>query len=173
MELELQGWKVKLALAAMAAVVVVLPFARAAMVNHGRAEDWHRRAIVAEESVGGLRAVIAERSRALNQRTIQANELATRVDTKGSALRRSKASVGALTRRQQELASEYARVVTERNALRSRLATAERLASTLSACAKTAGAPVRGKRTTAAARTRLANCARASASFDAYLRQAA
>ena len=173
MELELQGWKVKLALAAMAAVVVVLPFARAAMVNQGRAEDWHKRAVAAEESVGGLRAVIAERSRALNQRTIQANELAVRADANGTALRRSKVSVGALTQRQQELAREYARVAAERNKLRSRLATVERLGSTLSACAKGAGAPVKGKRTTAAAKSRLASCMRASASFDDYLRQAA
>lgn len=172
MELELQGWKVKLLLAAMAAVVVVLPFARATMVNHGRAEDWHKRAVVAEESVGGLRAVIAERSRALNQRTIQANTLAARVDANGTALRRTKVSVGALTRRQQELARAYASVVTERNKLRSRLATAERLGSTLSACTKGGGAPVQGKRTTAAAKSRLASCKRAGASFDAYLRQA-
>jgi hypothetical protein len=172
MEVELQGWKVKLALAAMAAVIVVLPFARAAMVNHGRAEDWHRRAVVAEESVGGLRAVIAERSRALNQRTIQANRLATTADANGTALRRSKVSVGALIRRQQELTRGYARTVQERDRLRSRLATAERLGSTLSACAKGTEAPSPGKRTTAAAKSRLASCKRASASFDAYLRQA-
>ena len=171
MEVELQGWKVKLALAATAAVIVVLPFARAAMVNHGRAEDWHKRAVVAEESVGGLRAVIAERSRALNQRTIQANRLAATVDVNGTALRRSKVSLGALARRQQDLTREYASVVTERNKLRTRLATAERLGSTLSACAHGAGAGP-GKRTTAAAKSRLVSCKRASASFDAYLRQA-
>lgn len=172
MELELQGWKVKLALAAMAAVVVVLPFARGSMVNRARAEDWHKRAVAAEESVGGLRAVIAERSRALNQRTLQANTLAARVDANGTALRRSKVSVGALTRRQQELGREYASVVTERDRLRSRLATVVRIGSTLSACAKGAGAPTQGKRTTAAAKSRLASCKRASASFDAYLRRA-
>jgi uncharacterized membrane protein len=172
MELELQGWKVKLALAAMAAVVVVLPFARGAMVNRDRAEDWHKRAVVAEESVGGLRAVIAERSRALNQRTIQANRLAARADENGTALRRSKVSVGALTQRRQELARAYARVSTERDRFRSRLAAVERIGATLSACAKGAAAPARGKRTTTAARSRLASCRRASASFDDYLRQA-
>lgn len=171
MELELQGWKVKLALAAMVAAVAVLPFARATIVNRDRAEDWHRRAIAAEESVGGLRAVIAERSRALNERTIQANKLATRADTKGSALRRSRASVAALMRRQLQLSRAYASIVTERNALRSRLATAERLGSALNACAKAAAVVGPGKRTTAAARSRLATCTRASAGFDAYLRQ--
>ena len=78
MELELQGWKVKLALGALVLVVVAAPLIRAVYSNRGRAEDWHRRAVVAEESVTGLRVVIVERSRALNQRTVQANRLATR-----------------------------------------------------------------------------------------------
>ena len=54
MELELQGWKVKLALAALVLVVVAAPLARAVNSNRDRAEDWHRRAIVAEESVARL-----------------------------------------------------------------------------------------------------------------------
>src|SRR4029079_4337001 len=74
MELELNGWKVKAALIALLVVVVCAPFARASMSNKGRADDWHRRAVVAEEAVGGLRVVIAERSRVLNARTLQANQ---------------------------------------------------------------------------------------------------
>jgi len=54
MELELQGWKVKVALVAVAVVVIAAPFVRATMSNKSRAEDWHRRAVVAEESVNGL-----------------------------------------------------------------------------------------------------------------------
>ncbi|MCZ7589210.1 MAG: hypothetical protein M5U27_10245 [Gaiella sp.] len=171
MELELQGWKVKAALVALAVLVVTAPLARAVASNKGRAEDWHKRAIVAEESVGGLRAVIAERSRELNRRTIQANRLAARVDANGTALQRSKVSVGALTRRQRELARNVARVSTERDRLRSRLAAAERIGVTLSACAKDAATSPRGTRTEAADRSRLAACKRASERFDA-LRQA-
>jgi len=171
MELELQGWKVKLALAAMLAVVVVLPFARATIVNKDRAEGWHRRAVVAEESVGGLRAVIAERSRALNQRTLQANRLAATARSSGSALRRSQDSMGALARRQRELSRAYASLTTERGKLRSRVAALERMGTTLSACAS-AARPGKGTRATAAARAQRTSCSRASASFDAYLRQA-
>ena len=100
MELELQGWKVKLALGALVLVVVAAPLIRAVYSNRGRADDWHRRAVVAEESVTGLRVVIVERSRALNQRTVQANRLATQLDSTRTALQRSKVSVGSLTRRQ-------------------------------------------------------------------------
>ena len=88
MELELDGWKVKAALVAVAVVVIAAPFVRATLSNKGRAEDWHRRAVVAEESVTGLRVVIAERSRALNQRTVPAKRLVSDLQSNGTALRR-------------------------------------------------------------------------------------
>jgi hypothetical protein len=165
MELELHGWKVKAALVAVAVVVIAAPFVRATMTNKSRAEDWHRRAVVAEESVNGLRVVIAERSRALNQRTLQANRLVTQLRSNGSALRRSKVSLGTLTRRQRELTAENARVASERQKLRARVATLERIGSQLNACVKSR-ASAKGKRTVAA---RQQSCARASASFAAYL----
>ncbi len=165
MELELHGWKVKAALVAVAVVVIAAPFVRATMTNKGRAEDWHRRAVVAEESVTGLRVVIAERSRALNQRTLQANRLVSELRSNGSALRRSKVSVGTLTRRQRQLAAENARIANERQRLRARLATLESIGSKLNACVKSRAA-AKGKRTVAA---RQQSCDRASASFAAYL----
>lgn len=168
MELELQGWKVKLGLIALAVLVVAAPLARAVTANKGRAEDWRKRAVVAEESVGGLRVVIAERSRALNQRTIQANTLAARVDANGSALRRSKDSVGALTRRRQELARRYESVTAERDRLRARVTALERIGAQLSSCARGDDGE---KLEPAAAEARLASCERASARFDALLRQ--
>ena len=110
MELELQGWTLRLALAVVALFVVAAPLGRAVYTNRDRAEDWHRRAIVAEESVGGLRTVIVERSRALNRRTVEANRLAGQLHSTRAALRRSKVNVGTLTRRQRELAYENARI---------------------------------------------------------------
>jgi hypothetical protein len=165
MELELHGWKVKAALVAVAVVVIAAPFVRATMANKSRAEDWHHRAVVAEESVTGLRVVIAERSRALNQRTLQANRLVSELQSNGSALRRSKVSVGTLTRRQRQLAAEKARVESERRSLRTRLATLESIGSKLDACVKSS-ASTKGKRTVAARRE---SCSRVSASFAAYL----
>ena len=173
MELELQGWKVKLALGALVLVVVAAPFVRAVYTNRGRAEDWHRRAIVAEESVAGLRVVIVERSRALNRRTVQANQLVSELHSTRAALRRSKVDVGTLTRRQRELANENARIEKERRKLQTRQAALETIASKLSACAKSLDG-VQGKRPrtiSATASSRLASCRRAGASLDAYLEQ--
>jgi hypothetical protein len=167
MELELEGWKVKAALAAVAVLVIAAPFVRANMSNKSRAEDWHRRAVVAEESVTGLRVVIAERSRALNQRTLQANQLVSRLQSNGTALRRSKVSVGALTRQQRRLATENTRLASDGRQLRARLATLESIASRLSACVKSRTS-AKGKRTVAA---RLQGCNDVVASFGAYLEQ--
>ena len=167
MELELQGWKVKAALVAVAVVVIAAPFVRATMSNKGRAEDWHHRAVVAEESVTGLRVVIAQRSRALNRRTLQANRLVSELQSNGTALRRSKLITGSLTRRQHELAAENARIESDRRKLRTRLTALESYGSKLNACVK-ARAAAKGKRTVAA---RQEGCKRISASFDAYLEQ--
>jgi hypothetical protein len=167
MELELEGWKVKAALAAVAVLVIAAPFVRANMSNKSRAEDWHHRAVVAEESVTGLRVVIAERSRALNQRTLQANQLVSRLQSNGTVLRRTKVSVGALTREQRRLATQNARVESERRQLLARLATLASIASRLSACVKS-GTSAKGKRTVAARRQ---GCNNVTASFAAYLEQ--
>jgi chromosome segregation ATPase len=176
MELELQGWKVKLAIAALVVVVIAAPFARASKSNKDRAEDWHKRAVVAEESVAGLRAVIVERSRELNRRTTQANQLASKVESNGTALRRSKVSASTLARRQRQLASEKARLEAERRRLSSRLSSLERISSQLGACAN-AGEAILGsgegpRAVSAAERARLASCRRAAASLDAYRKQA-
>lgn len=177
MELELNGWKVKAALIALLVVVVCAPFARASMSNKGRADDWRKRAIVAEEAVGGLRVVIAQRSRALNERTVQANQLASQLDSRGMALQKTKSSVGTLTRRQRALTNANTRVTTERNQLRSRLAKAEALASRLRACSENLAAVVAsatGKKAaavTAKAQPLVDSCRKASANFQAYLEQ--
>lgn len=176
LELELQGWKVRAGLVALAVFVIALPFGCATRANKARAEDWHKRAVVAEESVTGLRTVIVERSRALNRRTVQANELASRLDSTRAALRLSKVDVGALTRRQRDLASENARIQTASRKLRARQAALARLASKLSACTKGLDAVLgsaRNKRTLSSdARARLASCTKVSASLDAYLGRA-
>ena len=175
MEFELNGWKVKAALIALLVVVVCAPFARASMSNKGRADDWRRRAVVAEEAVGGLRVVIADRSRALNERTLQANRLASRLDSNGMVLEKTKGNVGTLTRRQSELTAENTRVKAERNKLRAQLATAEALARKLNACSQdltTTLAWSKGKKPAAVAaeaQPLVKSCRDASASFDAYL----
>ena len=177
MEVELNGWKVKAALIALLVVVVCAPFARASMSNKGRADDWRKRAVVAEEAVGGLRVVIAQRSRALNERTVQANQLASRLDTRGMALQKTKSSVGTLTRRQRALTNANTRVTTERNQLRSRLARAEALASRLGACSEQlAGVVVaaKGKKaaaTAADAQPLVESCRKVGVALDAYRKQ--
>jgi hypothetical protein len=178
MELELNGWKVKAALIALLVVVVCAPFARASMSNKGRADDWRRRAVVAEEAVGGLRLVIAERSRALNQRTLQANQLANRLDSRGMVLAKTKGNVGTLTRRQSELTAENTRARTESKKLRTRLATTEALARKLNACSQDLTAALawsKGKKPAAiaaAVQPLVKSCRDAGSSFDAYLKKA-
>ena len=172
MELELQGWKVKVALLALAVVVIAAPFARASRSNQDRAEDWHRRAVVAEESVAGLRAVIVERSRELNRRTAQANQLASMIESNAKSLRRTRVSASALARRQRVLASDNARLQRAQRELRSRLYSLETVTSQLGACARSVEAVIgsgKGPSTVSAAeRARLASCRRARASLDAY-----
>ena len=162
MELELQGWKVKLALGALVARPRGGTVRTSCLHEPGRAEDWHRRAIVAEESVTGLRVVIVERSRALNRRTVQANQLVSELHSTRAALRRSKVNVGTLTRRQRELANENARIEKERRKLQTRQAALETIASKLSGCAKTStGRTGKRPRTIAAsAPSTLASCRR-------------
>jgi regulator of replication initiation timing len=121
--------------------------------------------------------VIAQRSRALNERTVQANQLASQLDSRGMALQKTKSSVGTLTRRQRALTNANTRVTTERNQLRSRLAKAEALASRLRACSENLAAVVAsatGKKAaavTAKARPLVDSCRKASAGFQAYVEQ--
>jgi hypothetical protein len=171
MRVEMDGWRIKAVLVAVALLVVAVPFARASHANRDRADDWRRRALVAEESVAGLRVVIVERSRLLNQRTVQANQLATSARSSGDALRQSKQSVGSLTKRQETLAKQNASLSKERSALRAQLTSLEAIASKLDGCladmetAKTAGTPPAER---AAARKRASQCKQVEASFQAY-----
>jgi hypothetical protein len=167
------SWKAKSALVALAVVFVLGTLGLIVKSNRDRAADWHRRAVAAEESVGGLRVVIGQRSRALNRRTVQANQLVSKLGSTRTALRRSKVNVGALTRRQRQLANENARIENERRKLRTRQAALVTIASKLSACNKGLSA-AQGKNPrslAASARARLASCRRAGASLDAYLEQ--
>ena len=86
--------------------------------------------------------------------------------------------MGALSRRQRELASENTRMANEGRKLRSQLVALERVGSTLSGCAKDLGGAagstgVKGQRTTTAvaedARGRAVR--RRARRFDAYLEQ--
>jgi hypothetical protein len=165
--LEPLSWRAKSALIALGVMFVLGTLGLVVKSNRDRADDWHRRAIVAEESVGGLRVVIAERSRALNQRTLQANRLVNGADSTRAALRRSKSNVRTLTERQRALAGENARIAKERRKLQARQAALVRIASTLSACVPSAA---QGKNRVTAA-SRVATCKRAAASLDAYLEQ--
>jgi hypothetical protein len=173
MQVEMDGWKIKAVLVGVALLVVAVPLARASHANRDRADDWRRRALVAEESVAGLRVVIVERSRALNERTQQANQLAIAARSNGDALRQSKANVGTLTKRQQSLASQNAAIAKERAALRRQVAALETIAAKLDACVAGAGAvPTKGARPVAAAvQARVARCRQVAASFDAYRKQ--
>lgn len=177
LELELEDWRIRAGLAALTVLVVLVPLALVVKANKDRAEDWRRRSVIAEESVAGLRHVIVARSRDLNSRTVSANKLAGRAESSGVALRQSKKSVGALTRRQRELVSENARMASESRKVRSQLAALEQIGATLSGCAREVGvagrtATTKGQRKTAAvAKSRAAACTQASARFDAYLEQ--
>ena len=117
-------------------VLVVGMLANSVRKNNDRADDWRRRAVAAEEVVGGLRVVLAQRSQALNQRTRQANELVAVVASSRGALRKTKVSVGALTQRQRQLASEYARAEAGRRKLQAQRAALASVASALSACSQ-------------------------------------
>ena len=159
-------------------VLVVGMLAKSNWTNNGRADDWRRRAIAAEEVVGGLRVVLADRSQALNERTRQANVLVATLASSRGALRQTKVNVGSLTRRQRQLASEYARAETERRRLTAQRAALASVASALSACSQGLGAVVtdaqRGKprAVLAKAKPQLAACSRARADLSAVLERA-
>ena len=86
--------------------------------QNGQAADaWHQRAVEYEEQVNGLRTLIGERSAQLNNRTRQANALASNLRSTRSQLRRSEGDVTSLSRRQRELANEKAHLEDERRSL--------------------------------------------------------
>jgi chromosome segregation ATPase len=181
MELELQSWKLKVVFVALALLVVAVPLARANHANKTRAEDWHRRAVVAEESVGGLRVVIEQRSRALNERTLQANQLVGQLSSNKDALQQSKVSVDTLTKRERTLVQQNAKIESERKKLQTQQAQLKSIATKLGACTKSLGgalgaaqAAKPGAKPTAAAsaaRARVTTCAQASANLDTFLGQ--
>ena len=159
-------------------VLVVGMLAKSNWANNGRAEDWRARAIVAEEAAGGLRVVLADRSRTLNQRTRQANALIETLASSRGALRETKSSVGALARQRRQLAGDYARAETARRKLAAQRAALASVASALSACSQDLGGVVtqaqRGKpkAVLATAGPQLAQCSKAQARLRSVLEQA-
>lgn len=158
-------------------VLVVGMLAKSTWTNNSRADDWRARAIVAEEASGGLRAVLADRSRVLNQRTRQANALIETLASSRGALRETKSSVGALARQRRQLAGDYARAETERRRLAAQSAALASVASDLSACSQSLGTVVaeaqRGKPKVvlATATPQLAQCDRSRERLAAVLEQ--
>jgi hypothetical protein len=152
--------------------LVVVMLLNSNRTNNNRAEEWRQRAVAAEEVAIGLRVVLAERSRMLNQRTRQANVLVDTLASSRGALRKSKVSFGALTARQQQLAGEKARAETERKTLEAQKAKLASVAATLSACtvgleAVVAQPPARLKAAREAAAPLLTRCSRARSQLAA------
>src|SRR4029453_3867888 len=79
------------------AVTVVFVLVVGMLLNSNRHNNdppggWRHRAVAAEEVAGGLRVVIADRSKALNQRTRQANVLAATLASSRGRRRQGKPS---------------------------------------------------------------------------------
>jgi chromosome segregation ATPase len=110
-------------------LVVASWFAYASRSNEQAAGEWKQRAVELDEQVNGLRTLIGERSAQLNDRTRQANRLATNLQTTRLALRRSEGDVTSLARRQRELANEKAQLQDQRRALQQQAAALEDIAS--------------------------------------------
>ncbi|HEY1318424.1 MAG TPA: hypothetical protein VGF10_14460 [Gaiella sp.] len=104
--------------------------------NNNRAGDWRRRAVAAEEVVGGLRVVLADRSKELNQRTRQANVLAATLAASRGELRQSKSRAGDLAEQQRRLASDFAQAETSRRKLATQRAALASVATSLSSCSQ-------------------------------------
>ena len=178
--LEVGRWTVSVTTLAVTLVFVLVVgmLANSVRKNNDRAEEWRRRAVAAEEVAGGLRVVLADRSRVLNQRTRQANILIDTLASSRGALRETKGSVNALSRRQRQLASEKARAETERRELRTQRAALASVASTLGACSQGLEAVIadaRGgqpKAALAKANPLLAECNRAQARLKTTMEQA-
>ena len=136
--LEVGRWTVSLTTVAVTVVFVLVVgmLLNSARTNNDRAEDWRRRAVAAEEVAGGLRVVLADRSRALNQRTRQANVFAATLASSRGALRQTKSRAGALARQQRQLAGDFAQAETARRKLTAQRAALASVASALSACSQ-------------------------------------
>ena len=136
--LEVGRWTVSLTTIAVTVVFVLVVgmLANSVRANNSRAEDWRRRAVAAEEVAGGLRVVLADRSRALNQRTRQANVFAATLASSRGALRQTKSRAGALAQQQRQLAGDFAQAETARRKLAAQRAALASVASTLSACSQ-------------------------------------
>ena len=158
--------------------LVVVMLANSVRTNNSRAEHWRRRAVAAEEVAGGLRVVLADRSRMLNQRTRQANLMVDALASSRGALRQSNVSLGALERRQRALARDRARAETERRKLQAQRTALASVASALSACSQGLGAVVtraqqgKPKAVLATAEPYLAQCGRARARLGTVTKQA-
>ena len=177
--LEVGRWSASVMSIAVTVVVVLVVgmLAKSTWTNNGRAEDWRHRAIAAEEAAGGLRVVLADRSRVLNQRTRQANALIETLASSRGALRETKSSVGALARQRRELAGDYARAETARRKLAAQRGALASVASDLSACSQALGGIVaqaqsgKPKVVLATAQPQLAQCSRARERLTAVLEQ--
>jgi len=136
--LEVGRWTVSLTTIAVTVVFVLVVgmLLNSVRVNNGRAEDWRRRAVAAEEVAGGLRVVLADRSKALNQRTRQANVFAATLASSRGALRQTKSRAGALAQQQRQLASDFAQAETARRKLTAQRAALAAVAAALSVCTK-------------------------------------
>ena len=136
--LEIGRWSVSVTTlaATVVFVLVVGMLLNSNRQNNNRAEDWRHRAVAAEEVAGGLRVVIADRSKTLNQRTRQANVLAATLASSRGKLRQSKSRAGALAEQQRQLASDFAQAETSRRNLAAQRAALASVASALSSCSQ-------------------------------------
>jgi hypothetical protein len=136
--LEVGRWSVSvttLAVTVVFALVVGMLF-NSNRQNNSRANGWRHRAVAAEEVATGLRVVIADRSKALNQRTRQANVLAATLVSSRGKLRQSKSRAGTLAQQQRQLASDFAEAETARRKLSAERAALASVASALAACSQ-------------------------------------
>jgi hypothetical protein len=136
--LEIGTWSVSVMTLAVTVVFVLVVgmLLHSNRQNNDRAGDWRRRAVAAEEVVGGLRVVLADRSKALNQRTRQANVLAATLASSRGKLRQSKSRAGALAEQQRQLASDFAQAETSRRKLVVQRAALASVAAGLSSCSQ-------------------------------------
>jgi ABC-type transporter Mla subunit MlaD len=136
--LEIGRWTVSVTTVAVTVVFVLVVgmLLNSNRTNNNRAEDWRRRAVAAEEVAGGLRVVLADRSKTLNQRTRQANVMAATLASSRGALRQTKSRAGALAQQQRQLAGDFAQAETARRKLAAQRAALASVASALSACSQ-------------------------------------
>lgn len=105
-----------------------------AWTNMVRADDWQARSARLQENVDALDEAVAERTKALNQRTTDLNAMAEKVADAERAIDRSEADVKRLERRQRKLAAEKADVEDARAALALQTAAIEDVASSYISC---------------------------------------